>query len=411
MIINYNVSSMIANNALTRSDSALAKSLERLSSGYKINHAKDNASSLAIARRMNAQLKSLSVASDNVNDGISVVEIADGALSEVHDILQRMNELTIKASNGTLCDDDRKMIDDEFQALADEIERVGSTTQYNGKNLLDGSFALKGYTNTQTISVDYYQEGITYGNYELEPMRVTFNDAGEITEVTSIHKYPSPNDNKYMPVSSITNKDQGKDIPVEVSYQYDEVTITGSDGMQIKMTLKKDLANNDSWHDVGNNTYIVGSKHELDASNNDVYTGVTFELSGIGSLTLQVGANEDQTLDVCIPPITRKHLDLAHANVKTEASSLEATDKIAAAISTVSAIRSTFGAYQNRLEHTASNLDMTSENVTNAYSRIMDVDMAEEMTNYSSYQVISQAATAMLAQANERPSQVLQLLQ
>ena len=114
MIINYNVSSMIANNALARNDSALSKSLERLSSGYKINHAKDNAAGLAMSRRMNAQLRGLDVAGDNANDGISIVEIADGAMSEVHDILQRMNELAVKSSNGTLVDDDRAMIDDKY---------------------------------------------------------------------------------------------------------------------------------------------------------------------------------------------------------------------------------------------------------------------------------------------------------
>ena len=138
MIINYNVSSMIANNALARNDAALSKSLERLSSGYKINHAKDNAAGLAMSRRMNAQIKGLSVAGDNVNDGISIVEIADGAMSEVHDILQRMNELAVKSATGTMTDDDRTMIDEELQALNNEIERIGETTQFNGQNLLDG---------------------------------------------------------------------------------------------------------------------------------------------------------------------------------------------------------------------------------------------------------------------------------
>ena len=163
MIINYNVSSMIANNALARNDSALSKSLERLSSGYKINHAKDNAAGLAMSRRMNAQLKGLSVAGDNANDGISIVEIADGAMSEVHDILQRMNELAVKACNGTLSDDDRSMIDEELQALKDEVERIGETTQFNGQNLLDGSYDLKGYSNASEVSVDYYKEGMVYG--------------------------------------------------------------------------------------------------------------------------------------------------------------------------------------------------------------------------------------------------------
>ena len=143
MIINYNVSSMIANNALARNDSVLSKSLERLSSGYKINHAKDNAAGLAMSRRMNAQLKGLSVAENNASDGISIVEIADGAMSEVHDILQRMNELAVKSSNGTLTDDDRTKIDEEVQSLKEEVERIGQTTQFNGKNLLRAACNIK----------------------------------------------------------------------------------------------------------------------------------------------------------------------------------------------------------------------------------------------------------------------------
>ena len=124
MIINYNVSAMIANNALARNDSALSKTLERLSSGYKINHAKDNAAGLAMARRMNAQIEGLSVAGDNTTDGVSIVEIADGALSEVHDMLQRMNEFAVKASTGTMCDEDRVMVDQEVQQLKEEIIKL-----------------------------------------------------------------------------------------------------------------------------------------------------------------------------------------------------------------------------------------------------------------------------------------------
>ena len=382
MIINYNVSSMIANNALARNDSALSKSLERLSSGYKINHAKDNAAGLAMSRRMNAQLKGLDVAGDNANDGISIVEIADGAMSEVHDILQRMNELAVKSSNGTLCDDDRAMIDEELQALNDEIERIGQTTQFNGQNLLDGSFDLKGYSSTQAISVDYYKEGMKYGEYSLGTIKAEFDQEGFLTKVT---------DANGQKIESIMDPDQNIIKIEKVSLKYDEVTLTGKDGFEIKLTIDKTEAQK--------NTQPGPLEH------------ITLNLTGIGSMTLQIGANEDQTLELCMPPITKKNLGLAHTNVLTQESSGKAIDEIANAISFVSSIRSSLGAYQNRLEHTTTNLDITSENMTSAYSRIMDVDMATEMTKYSSYQVISQAATSMLAQANERPSQVLQLLQ
>lgn len=409
MIINYNVSSMIANNALARNDSALSKSLERLSSGYKINHAKDNAAGLAMSRRMNAQLKGLDVAGDNANDGISIVEIADGAMSEVHDILQRMNELAVKSATGTLTDDDRGMIDEELQALNDEIERIGDTTQFNGQNLLDGSFDLKGYSSCISLSVDYYKETMVFGKYEFGNIICDFDEKGNLTSNTKIESWTereNPND----PNSPIVKqrpaiKDpNGKIIDkFTVSAEYDEITITAADGFEIKFTVNTDTL------------YLNGTNFndwvQQGQKQNYGLTGIDFDLTGIGSMTLQIGSNEDQTLELRMPPITKKNLGLAHTDVLTQESAGRAIDEIAGAISFVSSIRSSLGAYQNRLEHTTTNLDVTSENMTSAYSRIMDVDMATEMTKYSSYQVISQAATSMLAQANERPSQVLQLLQ
>lgn len=400
MIINYNVSSMIANNALARNDSALSKSLERLSSGYKINHAKDNAAGLAMSRRMNAQLRGLSTAGDNANDGISIVEIADGAMSEVHDILQRMNELAVKSCNGTLSENDRAAIDEEIQALKEEIERIGETTQFNGQNLLDGSFDLKGYTNTQAVTVDYYSEGIAYGIYQIDSIEPEFYEEELPTGEKKLFLKDSTK------VGKITDADGNEIKNYTVSVKYDELTITANGGFELKMTLNTEKM--ETQKDPATGDPI------LDANGVPMYEKITdleLDLTGIGSMTLQIGANEDQTLELRMPPITMKNLGLTHTDVLTEESSGNAIDEIADAITFVSSIRSSLGAYQNRLEHTVTNLDVTSENMTSAYSRIMDVDMATEMTKYSSYQVISQAATSMLAQANERPSQVLQLLQ
>jgi len=374
MIINYNVSSMIANNALARNDSALSKSLERLSSGYKINHAKDNAAGLAMSRRMNAQLRGLDVAGDNANDGISIVEIADGAMSEVHDILQRMNELAVKSSTGTLTDDDRAKIDEELQALNDEIERIGQTTQFNGQNLLDGSFDLKGYSTNAAVSVDYFSDQLAGQKISLGKITASFDADGFLTKAPEF------------------NPALGQEY--RVSYQYDQVTITADSGYELRFTIDQ-------------KKYTAADENNVVNSTKDV----VLDLTEIGSMTLQIGANENQTLELRMPPITKKNLGLAHTDVLTEESAGKAIGEISNAISFVSSIRSSLGAYQNRLEHTTTNLDITSENMTSAYSRIMDVDMATEMTKYSSLQVISQAATSMLAQANERPSQVLQLLQ
>lgn len=416
MIINYNVSSMIANNALARNDAVLSKSLERLSSGYKINHAKDNAAGLAMSRRMNAQLRGLSTAGDNANDGISIVEIADGAMSEVHDILQRMNELAVKSCNGTLSDHDRASIDEEIQALKEEIERIGETTQFNGQNLLDGSFDLKGYSNTQAVSVDYYSEGIKYGEYNLGELdviyEVTKDDKGNITELNL--KEVKLLDGNGAESKEITDPN-GKVIHIEsITCEYDEVTIVAKDGFELKLTVNLDADKVEPKTDPVTGdpmTDPVSGKLLYQPKDADKITDLKLDLTGIGSMTLQIGANEDQTLELRMPPITMKNLGISHTDVLTEESSKNAIDEIAEAISFVSSIRSSLGAYQNRLEHTVTNLDVTSENMTSAYSRIMDVDMATEMTKYSSYQVISQAATSMLAQANERPSQVLQLLQ
>ena len=377
MIINYNVSSMIANNALKRNDMALSKSLERLSSGYKINHAKENAAGLAMARRMNAQLKGIDTAENNASDGISVIEIADGALSEVHDILQRMNELAVKGANGTLADNDRAMIDEEIQALKAEIDRIGQTTQFNGQNLLDGTFDLKGYVvEGKGVTIDYYSDTMAVGIYEISGVKATFDKDGKLTEV-NIDKITLP-DNTELPA-------------FEKEYFYDEVVITAKDGFEMRLTIENTDPDN-----PGNPQTIDDFK---------------LDLTGMASMTLQIGSNEGQTLEVRIPPITQKNVGILHTNTLTQDSSTEAIDEISDAIAYVSKIRSDLGAYQNRLEHATKNLDTTYENMTSAYSRIMDVDMAEEMTNYSSLQVLTQAGTSMLAQANERPSQVLQLLQ
>ena len=374
MIINYNVSSMIANNALKRNDMALSKSLERLSSGYKINHAKDNAAGLAMARRMNAQIEGLSVAGDNTTDGVSIVEIADGALSEVHDMLQRMNELAVKASTGTMCDEDRVMVDQEVQQLKEEIGRVGKTTQFNGQNLLDGSFDLRAYSSSEAIQVDYYGDNVPVGKYEITITPEYDATTGMLKDGTSAE----------LKMISPANKPIENLIP---TVKDDVLTLTGEQGFEIRMTLDKATGEANGWNNI-----------ELN-------------LTGIGSMTLQVGANEGQTLELRIPAVTPKNIGIDKTEMLTEDSAKKSIDEIKGAITFVSEIRSALGAYQNRLEHTATSIDVSSENMTSAYSRIMDTDMAKEMTKYSSMQVISQAATAMLAQANERPSQVLQILQ
>lgn len=386
MYISFNASAVIANNSLNKTDHKLQDALARLSSGLKVVNPKDNPSGLAMARRMNAQIEGTSQANNNASDGISVIEIADGAMNEIHDMLQRMNELAIKGANGTMTSTDRSMINSEMQQLKEEIARVGKETSFNGQKILDGSFDLKGYvtttgTNTfdKEIALDtkvaFYSDQVTYGNYAITNLNVAFSPDGTIAAIDE-------NPAKKIQVSGFSNK-------ITATYSGNTVSLKDDTGKEIKL-------------EVHNNNTGAASIN---------YDKMSFNLTGIGSMDMQIGANEGQQLNIRIPKISLENMGIANTNVESEEYANEAINQIKDAMKYVSSARSGLGAYQNRLEHTIKSLDVTEENMTAAYSRIMDVDMAEEMTNYTTLQVLSQASTSMLAQANERPSQVLQLLQ
>ena len=377
--INYNISAMIANNSLKVADNKLGTSLERLSSGYKINHAKDNAAGLAIARRMNLQLRGLSSAEQDAKDGESVVEIADGALAEVHDMLQRMNELAVKSANGSITDDDRAIIQDEVAQLKEEIARIGETTEYNGRKLFDGTFDLKGYTDVTEIKVNYYSDDVNVGKYNLDIPSLTFDELGNVT----------PGQKTTISRTDVVN---AKEVELEISGTDEQLVLTGEDGFEIRLGIA-----------ALPNTEPEGTMAAV--------TGLNLDLTGMGAMTLQIGANEGQTIDLRIPELSLLDIGIKRTDVSTSDGANRAIDEIYGAINYVSQMRSRLGAYQNRLIHTENNLATSQENVTAAYSRIMDTDMAEEMTDYTNLQVVTQAATSILAQANERPSQVLQLLQ
>lgn len=388
MKIAYNASAVLANNALVRNDNKLADSLAKLSSGLKVVNAKDNPSGLAMARRMNAQLTGIDMATQNAGDAISVIEIADGALGEVHDILQRINELTVKASTETITDDDRQLIQDEVGALKDEITRIAQTTEFNGQTILDGSFDLKGYTNRVDAKVATYSDAVKAGVYSVaEEITFDYDSNGNINFTTI---KPNP------PTITLTD-DNNNTIPATITAADGKViTITGDKGFELKLELQK--AGTES--DPTATPPVVGT-----------YNNLQIDIKGYGSMDMQVGANEGQQLDIRIYRLSLENMGISNTDVSTFEGAREALSKMTQAVDYVSSTRSHMGAYQNRLEHTINNLDVTTENVTAAYSRIMDVDMAEEMTNYATLQIMSQASTSMLAQANERPSQVLQLLQ
>ena len=377
MKISYNAAAMRANYALNKSDKRLTTSLKRLSSGLKVTAAKENPSGYAIGRRMNAQIGGISVATQNSNNGISIIETADGALTEVHDMLQRMNELAVKGATGTLTSVDRETLNKELKQLKEEVARVANDTEFNGQALLDGSFELRGYTNSQVAKVDYYTDEVLAKEYTISQLEVFYNDEGEI-------------DLDQTKASFGLQAGDGFPEDAEVAtVGQDKVTIKGGQGFELTIQVKPPTA-------------FPGS---VDCS------GIVLDITGIGAMDTQIGANEGQQLAIRIPTISLNRLGIEQTDVSTEESSSDAITEVMGAIKYVSDVRSRLGAYQNRLEHTISSLDISKENMTASYSRIMDVDMAEEMTNYTTEQVISQASVSMVAQANERPSQVLQLLQ
>lgn len=404
MKINYNVSAMLANNALANNDSLLAKSLERLSSGLKINHAKDNPAGLAMANRMNAQLEGLSKANRNASDGVSVIETADGAMTEISEMLQRLNELAVKSANGVEADSDRKVIQDEVIQLTQEITRVAESTEFNGQKLLNGQFSLKGYTNQTDIKVDSYTTGVAEKIYTIDSLEIGMDSmTGEYT----VNADPDALVKGGFPTGTA------------VSIKDRLVTFQGPNGFEMKLDLTE-------WE----------SLPDVKVDNTCVIKGLKVDATGIGAMRLQIGANEGQVLAVDIPEISLRNMGLESSyavrdeetgewtlvdmadgngewtlNMSTKDAATDAIDRVENAVQYVSSVRGRLGAYQNRLESAINSLDVTTESMTAAYSRIMDVDMAEEMTTYTSMQVMTQAGTSVLAQANERPASVLQLLQ
>lgn len=381
MRINYNVSAMLSNNTLANNDDLLAKAIERLSSGLKINNAKDNPAGLAMAKRMDAQISGTKVARQNSDDGISVIDTADGALGEIQAMLLRMDELATQAANGTLTEDDNKVIQDEIVELKTEIDRIGKSTQFNSQNLFDGGFDYKAFSDNNDVKISTYSQDVLTGTYKISSLTWTVEDAasGKMSaQFVPGDGFPSTNPGDYQ-ITMIDNY----------------VHIKGINNFDMTLEINEDLVFDATEQPMAGS---ITSEFEIDCT-------------GVGPMRLQVGANEGQTIPVEIPKISLGNMGLQHIDVSDHEKASFAIDRIQNATAFINKVRGKLGAYQNRLETTTSNLDVVSENMTAAYSRVMDVDMAEEMTEYSTLTVLTQAGTSILAQANERPSQVLQLLQ
>ena len=515
MIINNNISAVIANKHLLRTEAGIAASTEKLSSGYKINHAYQNPSGMAISNKMRAQIKALDRATDNASDGISVIQTADGALNEVTSMLQRMRELAVQAANDTNTPQDRAQIQKEEAELRDEIDRVSSSTEFNTMQLLNGDMQTKVYADnvsrlsvsdsvdpgtysiqvvtaatkgsitastypTSSVSADQagtftingvpvtLTEGMTADEAvealktaaELGDATVTKDDSGKLTVTSGIRTDDYEEvlgnawgKNAFVSVSydstdtkaqkaleyfgldnasnttistsdsttTITSNNQ-KDAVVTLSsasgstaadakgfsssatasVDGKKVTIKDNNGFEMSFLLDNALIDK---KDANGNTVKVSDP------NNSFLGNLDIKVTDIGKMAFHVGSNKDQVIETEIPSISAKSLYLDQVNVNSHQSASRAISLVDDAITQVSSIRATLGAAQNRLEHTYDTNNSTSENINSAVSRIRDTDMATEMVEYTKDNVLQQAGTSVLSQANEIPQMALQLLQ
>ena len=538
MVVQHNMSAMNANRNLGVTTGMQAKSSEKLSSGYKINRAADDAAGLSISEKMRSQIRGLNKASDNAQDGISLIQTAEGALNESHSILQRMRELSVQAANGTETDDDREAVQNEISQLQEELTRISETTEFNTMKLLDGSQSGSTSSTGSGPKFGVVDTGISGGG-----AIITSNVAGVSVSITAAAT------NKAGQESAIWDK-TGKTLTLNLAagkvYTQDEIDELVANAKQedstaentpadIKITLKNGVmtatdgeasdataagvkassaavtatgafvgANKVSFTANKYGTEFNGTKFnikfgaETGKENVSVTKGITYDAAnavtageydinlaagkeytaediedilksagfdfdvtlsgatpdepntvfatgsattftgitmangaGVGSteamwsqdgydsvasgagITLQIGANEGQTMSFSIDNMSARALgvDGNKVDLSTQAGAQKATDTIDAAIKKVSAQRGKMGAIQNRLEHTISNLDTAAENTQTAESRIRDTDMAEEMVEYSKNNILAQAGQSMLAQANQSTQGVLSLLQ
>ena len=430
MVVQHNLQAMNANRMLNITTGAQSKSAEKLSSGYRINRAADDAAGLSISEKMRKQIRGLDQASSNAEDGVSAVQTAEGALTEVHSMLQRMNELAVQSSNGTNSESDRAAIQAEVDQLVTEIDRVSTTTKFNETYLLkgtndDGTVGKLTYTTANTnTGLTFDTEGnntITAGTKSTatavaaDKTGITEEAGGGAgTQVKTTYKTTAytVGANTYTLVSDVvagkdTNGDAYsttlEDITKGLTAKETAATKTYySDLDSLFAAVKKDL----SAGDIKSITSKKGGK-ELEIS-------AFADLNSALDVSLHVGADSsnDNKIELNVNQMSARFLGVNGLKVDgdTTTNATNAIDTIAAAIQKVSDQRSSLGAVQNRLEHTIANLDNVVENTTSAESRIRDVDMAEEMVEYSKNNILAQAGQSMLAQANQATQGVLSLL-
>ena len=483
MRINHNIPALRALHQLNKTNTVLDKTMQKLSSGLRINCAADDAAGLAISQKMDTQVRGLHQANRNAMDGISLIQTAEGALNEVHAMLQRIRELAVQVSNGTYDSTDRRAVNDEVVQLQNEIQRISDHIEFNERKLLNGEIDRRAFPDNEgVVKIISLSDTVSPGSYSIE---VTA-DATKAT-ITGVK-------GTIIAEGSIAESQVGT-----INLNGEEVRIEKGDTADVVFNKLRDLAetiganliaykDNGSGNadiDGGAQQYNFGNMHlvfemkeygseyklDLNASNSsllsalglsttiktgsDAQAEITSSADGFsstatvstkgnvitvtdingfemkfeaqqgaaaladadvkvldaGPLDLQIGANEGQFMEIRIQNLSPQALGIDKINLSTSDGAQKAITVVDNAINMISSVRSKLGAYQNRLEHTVANLSVAAENMTASLSRIQDADMAAEMSEYTQKNVISQAGIAMLAQANQRPQQILQLLQ
>lgn len=414
MRIQHNIMALNSQRQLGINNNNISKSLEKLSSGYRINRAGDDAAGLAISEKMRAQIKGLETATDNANDAISLIQTAEGGLQEVHSMLNRMTELATKSANGTYDDTtDRKALQDEFNALNDEINRIADSTNFNGINLLDGSVnnamtTQVGYNGggglqTFTASAGDNALGLTVkieglATSEAGTIDVSFDAAGNVLLTLG-----SKDDAVY------TANDIEKAVKNAVQKALDAGDLTAAKAEALKSFKFEGNDLHMAQNTAAAGTASAGMAQATTAGGVNVNKGITLQIGDTNAGFNQLLLNITDMHASKLGDGAGNNLESIFVNDRDKAGT--AVDVIKAAINQVSTQRGKLGAIQNRLEHTINNLGVTTENITAAESRIRDVDMAKEMMTFTKNSVLQQSAQAMLAQANQQPQSVLQLLQ
>lgn len=472
MKINTNITALRANFNLNSVQSKLTASTSKLSSGYRINKAADDAAGMAISQKMHAQIRGLMRASQNGSEGISFIQTTEGALSEVESMLQRCRELAVQAANDVNTIEDKRTIQDEIDSLREEMNRISEQTEYNTMSMLDGSCCRQSSSNNigvklmlasdavpltsykMHINSEAKQTKATTGNIAFTPSEVVAKDAvgkiqinGESIEIKEGESYedvyaklrdycemmnidvaPTDASGDECELSSATNLSFTSIVygaSQKISITTDNAQLAqklGINGLSITQGADADVTlDTSSGFSNTATVFVDGGRVEVSDRNGfsmlfdvkDAAAGsdATVTMLDAGYVSIQIGANEGQTMAISIPAVNTKTLAIENCNVCTHDGASKAITAFDDAIQQISGIRSKLGAYQNRLDSATASLDTTSENLTEACSRIEDVDMSEEMTLYTQYSVLVQAGTSMLAQANNQPQNILQLLQ